>query len=91
MPETTTEEATNTTENNSEESQRVTEVPIRDVQNVNNLNLGARTIERSRLFVNNISSTIEEMQPLIGQVKRIIKLYDIFFLNFITINYYFND
>ncbi|XP_043462070.1 RING finger and transmembrane domain-containing protein 2 [Leptopilina heterotoma] len=69
MPETTSEEATNTSENNSEESQRVTEVPIRDVQNVNNLNLGARTIERSRLFVNNISSTIEEMQPLIGQIS----------------------
>lgn len=70
MPETTSEETTtNTTENNTEDNnQRIIPNPIRDSQNVNNLNLGARTIERSRLFVNNISTTIEEMQPIIGQV-----------------------
>lgn len=68
MPENTPDEATNA-ENHSNDSQRIIANPVREVQNVNNLNIGARTIERSRLFVNNISTTIEEMQPLIGQVK----------------------
>ena len=86
MTETTPEEASSS-ENSSTMSQRPisnlrqpTETPTDSqippttpsVVNLSNLNIGARTMERSRLIVNNISTTIEEIQPFIEQARLVI-------------------
>lgn len=85
MTETTSEEASSS-ENNLTSSERPIPIlrqpnePVDShassipppVVNLSNLNIGARTMERSRLLVNNISTTIEEIQPFIEQARLVI-------------------
>ena len=67
------------------------ETPLEDTQTppapppvvrLGSLNIGARTMERSRLFVNNISTTIEGIQPYIEQARLVIHHNNYFIFNY---------